>query len=34
MLAKEGKREVFRANCQLDKFSFYNKGCILKIYLE
>ena len=25
MPAKEGKLRVFRANCQLDKFSFYNK---------
>jgi len=22
----DGKLEVFRVNCQLDKFSFYNKG--------
>jgi len=28
MLAKEGKLGVFRANYQLDKFSFYNKGLV------
>jgi len=26
MLVREGKLEVFRANCQLDRFDFYNKG--------
>jgi len=26
MLTRDEKLEVFRANCELDRFTFYNKG--------
>jgi len=32
-MAREGKLGAFRAKCQLNKFSFYNKGCGLGPFL-